>query len=636
MTTARTCGVLLILAAALGGCDSQSAPDRETAAPSAEPSAQAPAEPKTDRPPTATPAATPGPSSFVPPEPDIDELPFAIQTKIGAARHLVTEEPDNGDKVFELGAMYYAHGRPAAAAKCFRHAVELLPDNFLRRYSLARALHEAGEREAAIKAYEEALAVQAELQQDNGEPLPPYPPARVYRATLIAERDPAEAVRLLRGIMSETTDTPVQIALAHALFKQGELDEAQEIVKRVLDQARDMPPAHALLAEILTAQGQPEEAAEHRKAAGNAKPSMAPTDPASEATLRAGFDVAAIFRHVEALLERRDIENAQRWLALATQLDETGVRARNMRGRLRMLQGLPQQAVELFEEALQADPNSHVARINLAEALVQLERVDEAEQYLRDVLKRDPTHLAALDRLTLLLEVQKRRAEIEKPLLAAAGAASEEPGMLYPLAQLFYRHGYTDQSLQALRQAIKLEPDFILAWYQLAMLQLQEGQITNARRALSKCLEINPVFTNALEPYVRILMQAGEATEAEQRLRTALEEQPNSPVLLNMLAWLLATRPNADPQQATEAVQLAEQANELTQFGNPGILDTLAAAHAAAGNFEQARARIAEAINKARAIANADPREQQRIAGLVQEYESRQALYEANTPYVER
>jgi serine/threonine-protein kinase len=56
----------------------------------------------------------------------------------------------------------------------------------------------------------------------------------------------------------------------------------------------------------------------------------------------------------------------------------------------------------------------------------------------------------------------------------------------------------------------------------------------------------------------------------------------------NAIAWLLATCPDQSARDGKKSVQLATEACELTQWKNPSLLDTLAAACAEAGNFEQA------------------------------------------------
>ena len=56
----------------------------------------------------------------------------------------------------------------------------------------------------------------------------------------------------------------------------------------------------------------------------------------------------------------------------------------------------------------------------------------------------------------------------------------------------------------------------------------------------------------------------------------------------NDLAWLLATCPDNSVRNGQKAVELAQQAVQLSNGRSPEILDTLAAAYAEAGRFHEA------------------------------------------------
>jgi len=85
-----------------------------------------------------------------------------------------------------------------------------------------------------------------------------------------------------------------------------------------------------------------------------------------------------------------------------------------------------------------------------------------------------------------------------------------------------------------------------------------------------------------------LMMRMGYDKEAETRLEAALQFVPNSPDTMNNLAWLLATSPDAKARNGAHAVQVAEQACELTHDQNPKFMTTLAAAYAEAGRFDDA------------------------------------------------
>jgi tetratricopeptide (TPR) repeat protein len=91
----------------------------------------------------------------------------------------------------------------------------------------------------------------------------------------------------------------------------------------------------------------------------------------------------------------------------------------------------------------------------------------------------------------------------------------------------------------------------------------------------------------------------GKIEEAIQHCREASDVDSSNPIVLNNLAWLLATANRPELRNGKEAVQLATRAVELTNYRQPLFIETLAAAYAEAGDFSSA----AGMANTAQALA---------------------------------
>ena len=109
--------------------------------------------------------------------------------------------------------------------------------------------------------------------------------------------------------------------------------------------------------------------------------------------------------------------------------------------------------------------------------------------------------------------------------------------------------------------------------------------------------------------------------------------QIDSPLPLNLpqmiyndLAWVQATRPSLMARDVQEAVRYATISCLQTNYRDPGALDTLATAYAAAGNFSKA----VETAQKARVLASAINN-----APLAREITKRLELFNQNKPYIE-
>ena len=119
--------------------------------------------------------------------------------------------------------------------------------------------------------------------------------------------------------------------------------------------------------------------------------------------------------------------------------------------------------------------------------------------------------------------------------------------------------------------------------------------------------------------------QLGRTQEAIEHYRAALNLSAGWHPVSNNLAWLLATRPDATRADAEEALALAKE--PVSQGDRTAdLLDTLAAAHAAVGDFEQA-SRVAQQA-EATAEHDQNPR-------LAEEIRQRLAEYRAGRAYVD-
>lgn len=118
---------------------------------------------------------------------------------------------------------------------------------------------------------------------------------------------------------------------------------------------------------------------------------------------------------------------------------------------------------------------------------------------------------------------------------------------------------------------------------------------------------------------------AGRHAEAAAEYREAVRLRADWPRAQRQLAWLLATTDDAGVRDGRAAVALAESACARTKQTLARCLDTLAAAHATAGDFVKATAVATKAVELARAGGE---------KGAANTYEARKALYAKGEAYV--
>ncbi len=173
-------------------------------------------------------------------------------------------------------------------------------------------------------------------------------------------------------------------------------------------------------------------------------------------------------------------------------------------------------------------------------------------------------------------------------------------------------------------RAVELDPDDSWAFGQLGVVYLALKQYDQAIDALNRAVEINPNYGWALTNRGVAYARMNQFTMALEDFSRAVEppiDTTNSQfhVALHCVAWALATLPEDAIRDGRRAIELSTRACELTEWQLATYLDTLAAAYAEAGDFDQA-VRIQE-----QALEMDDP--------IDEDAHLRLQLYQAKQPY---
>jgi tetratricopeptide (TPR) repeat protein len=250
-------------------------------------------------------------------------------------------------------------------------------------------------------------------------------------------------------------------------------------------------------------------------------------------------------------------------------------------------QGKAQETVACNREILALKPDCTQAHMNLGNAFVVLDRLDDAVgQFSRAYeIQPDPRECAYVGQL-----------------LAGKGRLEE--------AIAWYRRG-----LDRKRDDLGLHAG-------LGLLLADHGRPAEAEPHLRAVLGTEPDHVQVRCALAAALARQGKCREADAQYRLVLALNPRLPRALAGLAWLLAT--DAGLRNAEEAVTLAEQACRETRNEAPDPLDSLAAAYAEMGRFGDAVRAADLALSLAAAAGNKP---------LADDIRKRLELYKAGKPY---
>lgn len=169
-------------------------------------------------------------------------------------------------------------------------------------------------------------------------------------------------------------------------------------------------------------------------------------------------------------------------------------------------------------------------------------------------------------------------------------------GTQYSLGTAYLRLGREDEAIPCLRRTLELKPDAPSANTKLGSALIRQGQLDEAADSLRKAVASNPRDAQAHHLLAMIFRQTGRLKLAVTHFYKSIDLDPDSVVKLNNLAWLLATCVDENIRRPQEAIELAERTAGLTSRKSAAALDTLAAAYAAVGRFEDAVRASEEAL----------------------------------------
>ena len=169
----------------------------------------------------------------------------------------------------------------------------------------------------------------------------------------------------------------------------------------------------------------------------------------------------------------------------------------------------------------------------------------------------------------------------------------EKPEFPELLATLLLKEGRTEEAVTVYRQAIKGHSDKIEFHKRLTQLLEQQGKIAESNLEVEKviALYLEKLKSNPTDPsrydLAWLYFSRNQRNEAKAQFRLWIKSSP-SILGLNSFAMQLAASTNAKDRDGEIALEAATKACQLSGWGNPMTLDTLANAYAECGDFEAA------------------------------------------------
>ncbi|MCX5635161.1 MAG: tetratricopeptide repeat protein [Planctomycetota bacterium] len=280
----------------------------------------------------------------------------------------------------------------------------------------------------------------------------------------------------------------------------------------------------------------------------------------------------------------------------------------------------------LSEHAIEVTKNCSVMHVNLAVALSEQGRLEDAAIHLKEALRAKPKYFYARFNLGLVCLKQGNFNEAISNLTQADILKHNEPQLYYYLAIAYDHLGKSELAIQNYTRAIKIKSDYPEAYNGIGKMFLMQGKFDKAAENFEEVLRIRNDWPDTYENLALAYSQLNKYGLAVANWKNGLKLDPNSADTFNNLAWILAVAEDAKINNPAQAIGYAQRACELTKFNDPGFLDTLAVSYAAAGKFSVAVETAQKAMDKANLAGKKD---------LAEEISARLKLYQAGQPYIE-
>ena len=258
------------------------------------------------------------------------------------------------------------------------------------------------------------------------------------------------------------------------------------------------------------------------------------------------------------------------------------------------------EAIAQYEEAVRLQPDYVDAHLDLGTALLGMDRPQEAADHCREVLRLMPDDLGArVDLGNALLQMGKMTeavAEFEQVLRTKPDSVEAHNN----LGNALFRQGRLAEATQHWEEAVRLKPEYSDAHQNLGMALLRAGRVAEAEAQWEQVVQLRPNYAEGHYKVGTCLTKLGKIREGIAQYEEALQLKPELVVAQNDLAWSLATHTEAEGGDPARAVTLAQGVCDRTGNHVAPYLDTLAAAYASAGRFDDAIGAAGKAIELAR------------------------------------
>ncbi|OGS90457.1 MAG: hypothetical protein A2Z95_04445 [Gallionellales bacterium GWA2_60_18] len=322
-----------------------------------------------------------------------------------------------------------------------------------------------------------------------------------------------EAEQLLRQVLQNQPNHAFALHLLGIIAHQaGQREAAADLIRQAIRHKGKVGLFHANLCEILRQLGQLDEAVAHGKRAVALEPQMA------MAHCNLGI----------ACFDRKDYTQAETCMKRALALQPNFAPALNYMGNIMRAQKRNDDAIAWYNKAIATHPNYPEPMNNLGALLLELARPEEAAAALERALQLNPDYAEALCNRGGVYLVQEQESAALDCYRRTLQLRPEHAAAQCGLARTWFALETYPEAEAAALQALRLDPKHADAHALLGKIYTQTEQPEQAEAEFTRALQLDPECNDALTGLGHLQEVQGRLPEAEATLLRALAASPDN------------------------------------------------------------------------------------------------------------
>ena len=245
-------------------------------------------------------------------------------------------------------------------------------------------------------------------------------------------------------------------------------------------------------------------------------------------------------------------------------------------------------AIKLLTQAIDANPKLAPAIVLRGFAYAAKEEYEKAVADYSEALKLQPGDVRPLNFRAATYQAMKAW---DKAIADYTELIKRSPDDIEPLCNRGICHAQAGDDKKAFddfNKAVEVAPKNPIPRQLRGSAHADAGRVTEALADFKEAIEIDPNNPQSYLYRARLYLVENQAEDALLDFEEALRRAPELTGAANDYAWTLATNPNDKIRDGRKAIKYAKDACHASDYKHAPTIDTLAAAYAEAGEWEEA------------------------------------------------